>query len=81
MRCDQCKWWCQDVISLVAGMDDYGESICRRYPPTRNRSDSDEDDSSRWSMPWTVEDDWCGEFTPASSPDQSQTSGSTPTTT
>ena len=45
-RCGDCKWW-----EFGAG----GEGWCHRFPPVAK--------TDRESInPWTLADDWCGEF-------------------
>ena len=45
-RCGDCKWW-----EFGAG----GEGWCHRFPPVA-KTDKDS------IYPWTLADDWCGEF-------------------
>lgn len=71
-RCDRCRWWdCSDTMP--------GSGLCRRYPPqllpSALEQASDEGPGGWvkfdafatrvWAFPITLDQDFCGEFTPA----------------
>lgn len=67
-QCDGCRFWMEkseepdDVTGGAMG-------LCRRNPPVRAAYHDQSVVTSEWenwSHPFTLEDDWCGEFQPAS---------------
>jgi hypothetical protein len=58
MKCKECKYY-NDIIEYDLGGGE-SEGECRRYPPNQPK---DEDGFSTW--PWTISEEWCGEFASA----------------
>lgn len=55
--CKKCHWWQQYSLPWNADHpDNLGE--CRRYPPQVNGE-------QQGAWPLTLEQEWCGEFSPA----------------
>ena len=72
-QCDGCRFWIDvDEPEMVLGVDggiEVAVGKCRRNPPSRatiRNQDTVEAEWENWSHPFTLEDDWCGEFQPAS---------------
>jgi len=61
-QCDGCRFWYKKIASECSEGNGT-ESVCRRYPPSIKLREAEEANS--YASPWTLGNDWCGEFQPA----------------
>jgi hypothetical protein len=65
--CSGCKFWSKSGEDAGDGHGNSAYGECRRYPPT-DRTEGEDGDETVFLPPFTLADEWCGEFKPRRKP-------------